>query len=65
MSKLKKCPFCGKEAIVIQRKNKMWDIGCTTDMLCIGWICSDKKCQSCTCGYSDKQSAIDYWNRRS
>jgi len=64
MNKLKSCPFCGTQPFIIQRKNKVWDIGCIESMSCICWICSDKKCKLCTDGYVHKFDAINNWTKR-
>ena len=51
--KLKKCPFCGGEAILFKSQNK-WDVF---------WVeCAD--CCVETYAYDNMQSTIEAWNAR-
>jgi len=60
---MKPCPFCGEKPIIVKRKNKMWDIGCSS-LDCFAWTCTDKNCDTCVDGYVKKESAIEAWDRR-
>ena len=64
--KLKDCPFCGSKAVITRRKKEgkfLTNIGCTS-LLCICWICTDKRCDCEPEGYSQRQDAIEAWELR-
>lgn len=57
------CPFCGGKPKLMHRKNDNWDIGCESNLLCYGWICTEENCD-CKDGYGNKAEAIKAWNTR-
>lgn len=67
LHELKRCPFCGELAKVIQLpfcpediKSKKWVVGCDGKYgsLCPGYI--DK----CAPFYITREQAVEYWNKR-
>lgn len=65
MSKIKKCPFCGDEAITKNIKNNAWIIGCDT------LITNGAEARLCICNiahvlgsFKTEEEAIKAWNTR-
>ena len=55
MEELKKCPFCGGKASVMEKENRFgvefYIVQCT-------------RCRACTGGMKDREFAADAWNER-
>lgn len=65
---LKQCPFCGSDAIMIERKchKARYAIGCS-NIACIVWLPKDarkRELHNYASCYVDKECAIKAWNRR-
>lgn len=58
MSELKKCPFCGGEAMTYKTKSLM------LHDLCFGVMCKDTPFCCVMSGYKTEEEAINAWNTR-
>lgn len=56
MAELKPCPFCGEKPIGFFDSSRLVAL-----VKCTNWSCSVQPMTKC---YTDKQQAIDAWNRR-
>lgn len=63
-NELKRCPFCGGEALIIKRKKNGLFAPTCKNLDCFAWNCDDPNCTSCSDGYARRDNAVEAWNTR-
>lgn len=63
VNKLKPCPFCGGEAMIMQlpvgsKAQGLYTVGCIEDSMCFGHL------SHVSMVFVSKQTAADTWNKR-